>query len=162
MTPRGGGESEIIFIGDSDLGTTASVGFLSPSAKRFDAEAFSSLFSSLSPLQNEPKYSNLDLMVPFGVRSVKSQTQEESSLKLSFSQATEKPESLNLMFAIGSSQELGYHRSRDCFQIVDFPVCSPEIDEISSSQIEGATSGGMLLSLGCAFAAAMAVVATLM
>lgn len=133
MTPRGGGDSEIIFVGSSDFGISASLGSLSPNAKRFDAEAFASLLSSQVPLEEAENFSNHELLLPFGARATKSNTDDDSFMSLRFSQTMEKPEVMYMMFAIGSSPAIGYHSSRGCFELTEFPDC--ETNEATDSEI---------------------------
>lgn len=146
MTPRGGGDTELIFISTSDLITTASLGSLSPSAKRFNDDAFSSLLSSLAPLSDAENFADVELLLP---------TDPEGSLDLSFSQRMKKPELMNMMFAIGSSLAIGYHSSRDCFQLTEFPACleKPSLD----SPISSTESSSHGISIASAIAAATVV-----
>ena len=86
-------------------------------------------------------------------------TSPNGSVILSFSQQfVEKPEVMNLMYAIGMSSTLGIHTSRSCFDIVEFPACPAMANEnsesMASSMVEIESSG----STTSAFYAAMMTV----
>lgn len=135
MTPRGGGESPIILISaDSISGgvPAAYYGSLSPALKSFDSEAVTSLYSSLTPLADVDGFTDVEVTLPSSTEVSLSSTSTESSstgsVRLHFKQQMEAPEVMHLMYAIGSSSQLGYHSSRLCFEVEAFPPCSTEAE----------------------------------
>ena len=136
MTPRGGGSSDIILIESSrnvggDFESTASFGLLSPSVKRFNSDAVSSIYENLVPLGDAEGFSDVQVSIlsaddPTAI-DTKSNVNGGSIIQLSFKQnqtpgaAPGSP--MNLMYAIGKGQQLGYHSSRLCFQVSEFPPC---------------------------------------
>merc|ERR1712107_590423 len=44
------------------------------------------------------------------------------------------PDVMNLMYAIGMTAELGFHVSRSCFDVVDFPTCPASLSSSSSDE----------------------------
>merc|ERR1712176_1275454 len=49
---------------------------------------------------------------------------DSKSVNLSFYQSVEKrPEAMYLMYAIGMSPQISMHKTRSCFEILEFPTC---------------------------------------
>merc|ERR1719329_2100928 len=62
-------------------------------------------------------------------KSPRSSISAEDTLTLNFKQIVdEKPDTMNLMFAIGMTSDLGFHTTRGCFQLDSFPSC-PQVSE---------------------------------
>jgi hypothetical protein len=41
------------------------------------------------------------------------------------------PGAMHLMYAIGSSTDVGYHKTRECFEITEFPSCPTNSEEVT-------------------------------
>ena len=154
MTPRGGGDSEIILLSNDPQNNNilgAFYGALSPAAKSFDADAVGAIYASLVALDQATGFSNVQVSVLSEEEdtaiSSASLKMPEGSVQLHFQQSMEDaPDVMYLMYAIGSSPQLGYHGSRLCFEVVDFPNCttsssSKESDEVSTEESSATTSG---------------------
>ena len=64
------------------------------------------------------------------------------SVVLKFKQSMDKvPEVMHLMYAVGSTPQLGHHTTRMCFEVTQFPDCAA-----------GSTSGASLQATGALFA----------
>merc|ERR1711906_33804 len=99
----------------------------------------------------------------------------DTSVTLSFKQefTNRPPDVMHLMYAIGMTAELGFHVSRSCFDIVDFPVCSsssssdevppPRTNEsIEAWKEENALQSSSLGQFGSSTSAAVAVTVTIL
>lgn len=139
MSPRGGGDQDALFLLSSTIEkkeafaaaaslvsseTTAHIGSLSPSLKSFDNNVVSSLQNSLSPLSGSPDYDQVQVVTELN------NDQDTASVLLSFqynvkSRLSSSPlETLHMTYAIGRTSEIGYHATRACFEVVDFPTCA--------------------------------------
>jgi len=113
MTPRGGGDGEIVFVQPDNNGNYAmSFGPLSPSLKVFNADTTSEFEQGLIPIADAKgfdssvvSYSNGNLIMGFA-RSYDS-----------------KPSVLHLTSASGTNAKVSYHSSRECFKVSDIPAC---------------------------------------
>merc|ERR1712176_1309183 len=115
--------------------------------KSMSPTAFSAINDSLSPLEETTGYSDVSVTAPMleeeavvaierSVPTTKSGGDDSTtSVTLSFKQefADGPPDVMNLMYAIGMTAELGFHVSRSCFDIVDFPTCPSSSSSSSSS-----------------------------
>eukprot|EP00931_Biecheleriopsis_adriatica_P032727 TRINITY_DN1905_c0_g1_i1.p1 TRINITY_DN1905_c0_g1~~TRINITY_DN1905_c0_g1_i1.p1 ORF type:complete len:837 (-),score=194.46 TRINITY_DN1905_c0_g1_i1:49-2214(-) len=114
MTPRGGGNAELVFAKpESDGSYSMHFGDLMPSMKRFEGDWQTSFTGQLKAL------SGLD---DFGAHSSEYQN-GELSFMFTRKYAT-KPEKLYMNFAYGSAAEIGYHKSRGCFEVDSLPTCA--------------------------------------
>jgi len=149
MTPPDGSDSNIIMIAQQK----AYVGTLSAAAKSMSPTALSAITESLSPLEEMTGYSDVSVTAPMMSDSNTDETliaiersspttttaitpsSSDTSVTLSFKQefTNGPPDVMHLMYAIGMTAELGFHVSRSCFDIVDFPVCSSSSSASSSS-----------------------------
>lgn len=154
MTPRGGDDGEMILLTSPhvhddipSMTTTSSSkmtmatnapeggevmvyhGPLPQSAKRFQPEddLLSSMYGNLTPLYETMGFS--DVMM---VRDV-----EGGMVRLRFERELEGvPEKMHLTYARGGAPVLGYHRTRVCFEVVEFPEC-PQQGEDDISFVDG-------------------------
>lgn len=163
MTPRGGGDGEVVLImgeGDDQITPVATYGPLPPAARRFEG------FDELSALPL------LDAAEGFSHASVE-RADDDGAVTLRFRRAAAgamldesngqpamaarsgggdgggvlPPEAMHLTYAYGMGPTLGYHEKKGCFEIIDFPACpvesttSEEEDEESSAG-DSSGSGG--------------------
>merc|ERR1711865_473359 len=108
-----------------------------------------------------------------------SSSSSDTSVTLSFKQefTNGPPDVMNLMYTIGMTAEPGFHVSRSCFDIVDFPVCSSSSSASSSSdevppprtnesieawKEENASQSSSLGQFGSSTSAAVAVMVTIL
>lgn len=116
MTPRGGGDGEVVFAQPDAQGVYAlSFGPLPEQLRRFAADAASAFKEGLTPLaqaddfhQGRAEHSGGSLVVDFARRY------------------TSKPaEALRFSYAVGTSKEIGYHLKRGCFSVAEpLQACS--------------------------------------
>ena len=135
MTPPGGGDTPIVMITQSPDETFPMVhtGSMGPAVKRFDQAAIGSIYDSFVPLAETVGYSEVSLLAPMldsgdaapAIALSRSTAGNDSkSVYLSFQQSVdERPEAMYLMYAIGVSPQIGMHKTRGCFEIVEFPTC---------------------------------------
>ena len=119
-------------------GTEAYYAMLPTAARSFSAEAIGSINDNLTPLNEKEGYSSVDLHLPSPTSTMarSGHTGAEDSVVLHFMQSMEEaPEVMHLMYAIGSSREMGYHLSRECFDIAEFPTCPIADSTTGSSSI---------------------------
>jgi hypothetical protein len=145
MSPRSGADTQIILISQSspEENAGAFLGALPPAARGMGEEAILSIYQSLVPLSETESFSNVSVHTPASLSSISrtdpsSSTISDSSVVLEFKQTMEKaPEKMNLMYAIGSTSQLGFHATRNCFEIVDFPSCYISPTKVSGSDQDG-------------------------
>jgi hypothetical protein len=148
MNPRSGDDTSIVLIlanADTDEGSSSSSGgaaqqafsaSLPAQARGGTEEAVASIYPTLTPLENSESYSNVLLREPNDddddvtavSRGESSSSSSSSSLLLEFSKSVDSvpPETtMHLMYAIGSQPTLGFHATRSCFEVSDFPKCPP-------------------------------------
>lgn len=150
MNPRGGGDSEMILLttgeGDEDDSMNAYYTMLPSAARSFDVDAFSAISNTMIPLNEREGYSNIALHLPSPVSTMarSSHAGAEDSVVLHFQQSMDaSPDVMHLMYAIGSSAQVGYHLSRECLDITKFPTCPTANADTSSNVADTAgTSSG--------------------
>lgn len=130
---KGGMDTDIILIAADPLSgeATAAKGLLPAVARSSQSGALASVYSSLSSLETSQGYSNVTLLSPFSF-DVVSQTRsfglegiDTDSVVLRFHQSMDvAPEVMHLMYAIGTGPQLGYHATRLCFEVTEFPKCA--------------------------------------
>lgn len=154
MIPKDGSDTEIILIG-TDPSTemiSASKGAMSALVRSGDPGAIGMIYPTLSALENADGYSNVKVSVLEGDISgvsVKNADTESVSVDLDFSQNfDEKPEAMYMMYAIGTSPQLGYHDSRQCFEITEFPECKTESTMESTSAAISASGALSMIVAG--------------
>jgi len=152
---KNGADTDIILIASdpfSDI-ATASKGVLSPAARTLDPTAVTSIYTTLTPLENTEGYSDVSLTVTSGseatvqTRAADLAADDASSVVLKFKQSMDEvPEVMYLMYAMGSTPELGYHATRMCFEVTQFPECAGEPSSKEENVIGVSTSGTSLKS----------------
>lgn len=138
MNPRDGGDTELILLtADSPDGEVgAHFTFLPKMARSFDGDSLSSIYSNMVPLEEKDGFSDVGLHLPSDVSTITKSAHDgaEDSVVLHFKQSKpEAPEAMHLMYAVGSAPEIGYHRTRKCFDISAFPTC-PAASSASEGQ----------------------------
>lgn len=132
MTPPSGGVTPIVLIthleGDGEVPKAHSTSLL-PTAKTLSADAFASMYMLARDLEETDDHSDVSVIAPQITTSImRSGLFDDDTVSLSFKRVVgEKPEQLNLMYAIGMSSELGIHTTRKCFVIDAFPSCSSPV-----------------------------------
>ena len=151
MLPRDGGDTNIILLSVTDLtGPTASYGQISSATRALDEEGVTDIYSSLTPLETVDGYSGVKVFAPGSVSASSTEFQQSSSssVQLVFQQQVDTaPEAMYLMYAIGSSPILGYHASRLCFEVTEFPACGEGYANIGTDSnntdgSDGSVTGG--------------------
>lgn len=159
MNPRGGGDTEMILITDEEAHFTR----LPTMARSFDETAVSSIYEKMTPLEEEDGFSDVSLHMPPAAAAVAKSAGLEDAVLLHFKQSMpEAPEVMYLMYAIGSSPEVGYHKTRKCFEITEFPICPTEEPSMPSSgsetvSVEAESSAQRIAILGAMLASALAM-----
>jgi len=156
MIPRSGADTQIILIQQSspEEDAQAFLGSLPAAARGMSEEALSSVYQSLESLQDTESFSNVVLETPSTTTTAEARMSngQSKSVRLEFLQFRNSTEgALHLMYAIGSSSTLGFHTTRHCFDVTEFPICAH-----SESQSEIDVSGGQIKeddtsSSGCFF-----------
>jgi hypothetical protein len=132
MTPTSGGVTPIVLIthleGEGEVPKAHSTSLL-PTAKTLSSDAFASMYMLARPLSETDDHSDVSVIAPqvsnAAVSVTRSSLTTDDTVTLNFKRVVgEKPEKLNLMYAIGMSSELGIHTTRKCFVIDAFPTCS--------------------------------------
>jgi hypothetical protein len=135
MNPRGGGDSKIILLTLSPTGDSVEphFGLLPVATRSFDGAAVTSVYDSLIPLGEKEGYADVHIRVPTTDSTAFTKSEGSStagSLILHFQQSMDTvPEAMYFTYAIGSSNQMGYHRTRECFDITEFPSCPMNSDE---------------------------------
>lgn len=122
MNPRGGGDTELILVASQEAHFT----LLPPPARSFNDGAVTSIYDNMTPLGEKDGFSDVHLHLPTTASAITKNANEaeEDSVLLHFKQSMPSaPEVMHLMYAIGSSPEVGYHKTRKCFDITEFPTC---------------------------------------
>jgi len=139
MTPPSGGVTPIVLIthleGEGELPRAHSTSLL-PTAKTLSSDAFASMYMLARDLGETDDHSDVSVIAPqvsnAAVSITRSSLTTDDTVTLNFKRVVgEKPEQLNLMYAIGMSSELGIHTTRKCFVIDAFPTCSSPDAEVS-------------------------------
>jgi len=114
MTPRGGGDGEVVFAQpDNDGNYAMSFGALPPSLKVFNADATSEFEDGLTPIVDAEGFDN----------SLASYS--NGHLVIGFARSYDtKPSALHLTMASGIDAKVSYHSTRECFEVTDIPECS--------------------------------------
>ena len=146
MTPRSGADTPIVLVMHSALEENANVysGSLPPMARSGNEEAVSSIYPTLTPLTEAESFSNVNLQLPMGFTSIarSDASLASDSVLLEFSQAVDSiPETMYLMYAIGSQSTLGFHATRSCFEVTEFPSCPTGNATTAASNNEQGESG---------------------
>lgn len=125
MNPRGGGDSEIILITNEEAHFT----LLPTLSRSFDQGAVSSIYDNMVPLEEKEGFSQVELQTPTAASALSKSAQEgdKDSVLLHFKQSMPTtPDVMHLMYAIGSTPNVSYHKTRKCFDITEFPTCPVE------------------------------------
>jgi len=126
MIPRSGANADMILV-TTETGSVpvASYGPLLSSVRNFDPSAINELSQGLTPLATTDGFS--DVEVSFSETTAVARSAEASTdsvLKLHFKQTMNSaPEVMHLMYAVGLTQQMGYHSTRECFDVTQFPPC---------------------------------------
>lgn len=140
MTPSSGGVTPIVLIthleGEGEV-PKAHLTSLLPTAKTLSSDAFASMYMLARDLSETPDHSDVSVFAPQVSNAVimaRSSFTTDDTVTLNFKRAVEeKPEQLNLMYAIGMSSELGIHTTRKCFVIDTFPKCSSPNGDVADN-----------------------------
>jgi hypothetical protein len=117
MTPRGGGDGEVIFAHASEgFAYTVHHGPLQASLKRFDATAASKFMEGLQALDSANGYSGGAVEYAGG----------KGTLRFTRAFATQ-PQALHMSYALGSTKAVGYHKSRGCFSVPAVRQCGAPV-----------------------------------
>jgi hypothetical protein len=110
-------------------------GSLPSAARGMNQEAMALIYQSLVPLEASESFSNVVLEMngtpdetgaPIDRSGTVEEFDDKGSVTLTFVQSMgrdEIPTEMHLMYAIGSTCQLGVHATRSCFDIFDFPTC---------------------------------------
>jgi len=135
MTPIDGGNTPLVLITheDEDKPPLCFTTDLVPAAKSMNKSVFESMSSLKKPMEQSSKYMDVSIDAPIMsnmmTKSPRSSFSAEDTVTLNFKQIVdEKPDTMNLMFAIGMTSDLGFHTTRGCFQLDSFPSC-PQVSE---------------------------------
>ncbi len=152
MNPRGGGDTEIILLSapsSEDAMVAPFFAILPTSARTLDGSAVTSIYDSMIPFQEKEGFSSVDLYLPVAMSEALSRSgtpsaatgQDSDKVVLHFQQAMTDgaPQVMHLMYAIGNTGTLGYHKTRECFDITEFPIC-PNRESASEGSAENADS----------------------
>lgn len=132
MTPPSGGVTPIVLIthleGDGEDPKAHSTSLL-PTAKTLSSDAFASMYMLARDLEETEDHFEVSVIAPQITTSImRSSLTDDDTVSISFKRVVEeKPEQLNLMYAIGMTSELGIHTTRKCFVIDTFPSCSSPV-----------------------------------
>ena len=170
MTPPSGGVTPIVLIthleGEGEVPKAHSTSLL-PTAKTLSSDAFASMYMLARDLGETDDHSDVSVIAPQisnpAVSITRSSLTSDDTVTLNFKRAVEeKPEELNLMYAIGMSSELGIHTTRKCFVLDTFPTCSSSngevVGEADGMKMEDAA---VKADMSSATAAMMSIFATL-
>jgi len=128
MIPRSGNDTQIILVAtQSDDETLAPhLTMLPREARGMSEAAITSIYDNQIPLSNVDGYSSVMLQVPSSETAVEKTGVAETSVVLKFQQSFPggAPEVMHLMYAIGSSPQVGFHANRECMDITEFPICT--------------------------------------
>lgn len=129
MNPRDGGDTEVIFIlADDDGQVSATHGPMSPSARRMGrgTEA-DDILGAQVPLDEAIGFSHGSVSIEDDIVSLHFRRTMEpttpTGVAISRSSEVDPPQVMHLTYAVGTRQELGYHRVRKCFEVTEFPLC---------------------------------------
>ena len=172
MTPPSGGNTPIVLVthASSDVAPQAHAGSLVPEAKSLSSDAFATMYQTLVPLEDTIEYTDVSVEAPMVDSSSttavgRASTSAEDTVVLNFKQVVDsKPEVMYLMYAIGSQSQLGFHTTRACFEVTDFPSCPSSQDNgvvIDISEDEESTNGATQASSGSQATASITIALTL-
>lgn len=166
MNPRGGGDTEIILL----TSTTSEESLLAPhfailpvAARSFDGSAVTSIYDNMVPLSEKEGFSSVQMFLPLAISEAVSRSVAPASgddadkVVMHFQQSVTEgvPEVMHLMYAIGNSAKVGYHKTRECFDITEFPACPDmsALEESSGNDVNSSNgSGAASLALGASAA----------
>ena len=135
MNPRSGADSPMVLVMHSPEveKPKAFSGMLPAAARGGSQEAVSSIYSTLTDLELSESFSNVYLQVPTSDEaieprdvSIELNNDASDTVVLEFSQSIAKadiPETMFMTYAIGSQATLGFHSTRACFEVTEFPSC---------------------------------------
>ncbi len=139
MTPPSGGVTPIVLVthleGEGEVPRAHSTSLL-PTAKTLSSDAFASMYMLARDLGETDDHSDVSVIAPQisnpALSITRSSLTTDDTVTLNFKRSVEeKPDQLNLMYAIGMSSELGIHTTRKCFVLDAFPKCSSANDEVA-------------------------------
>jgi len=143
MIPRSGADSDMILV-TTDTGSVpvASFGPLLSSVRNFDPAAMNELSEGLTPLATTDDFSDVEVSFSEATAVARSaEASTDSVLKLHFKQTmNSEPEVMHLMYAVGLTQQMGYHSTRECFEVTQFPPC---VDENAVGELAKSEGGSM-------------------
>lgn len=115
MTPRGGGDGEVVYAAPGSNGEySVKFGPLPHTLKSFAGSSNGDFLANLAPLGD------------FGAEDLSEGAVERQGddLILSFARRySSQPEGLHLSLAVGLSGDLSYHQTRDCFEVQALSPC---------------------------------------
>jgi hypothetical protein len=178
MNPRSGDDTSIVLIlanadeeEDEEGGGASQQAFsasLPAQARGGTEEAVASIYPTLTPLENSDLYSNVMLREPNDDDDTtavsRGESTSSSSLLLEFSKSVDSvpPETtMYLMYAIGSQPTLGFHATRSCFEVSEFPKCPANGDMTGTNSVEEDAVGSAASAVATSLVAAMTAAALL-
>ncbi|KAL3942392.1 MAG: hypothetical protein SGARI_000281, partial [Bacillariaceae sp.] len=162
MNPRSGADTPIVLVMQSPLEDTpqAFSGMLPAAARGGSQEAVASIYPTLTVLEQADAFSSVNLQVPTGDEAIERSSGASDSVVLEFSQSmtrAEIPETMYMSYAIGAQATLGFHTTRACFEITEFPSC-PQPGNASAGATEASNlEDSSAFSIGCSLVAVVAV-----
>lgn len=168
MTPPTGGVTPVVLLmqDSEDVPPQAYKTQLVPEAKALSSVAFESMTTMMRPLNDVDGYMDVSINAPMAstnaaaVQVARSSSLEaEDTVTLHFKQDVgEKPETMNLMFAIGMSSQLGVHITRGCFEVQPTPCKNQDMESesinlgenevtVKTSVAAGMSSSGVVFAL---------------
>lgn len=146
---KNGADTDIILIAAAPSGAAnAFKGKLPAAARSRNETAVTSIYTTLSPLESAERYSDVSLTAPSddGVTE-QERSSSSDSVVLSFKQSMDQvPEVMHLMYAVGSTPQMGYHATRMCFEVTQFPDCAG-VPTSSGFRATPAVAAAMVMSL---------------
>ena len=143
MTPRGGGDGEVVWVQPEANGEiSVKFGMLPGAIRGFSPSASQEFLASLQQLEATPDIGEGSASFRDGKMAV--------TLKRSYT-TDAVPVEFHLNFAHGAAADIGYHPSRGCFKLDGLPPCGEEA---------GIDAGCPVCQEGCAQQVASSAFAT--
>mmetsp|Transcript_55567 Transcript_55567/g.166558 ORF Transcript_55567/g.166558 Transcript_55567/m.166558 type:complete len:283 (-) Transcript_55567:216-1064(-) len=132
MTPRDGSDGTFVYVSGEDGALKAKYGLLPSSAKRFAADGDGStaggIVDGLKDINESEGFAEGSATIGEDGTSIelsfrRKVASSDASRTVSRSGVFAPPDAMYLTYAVGSTPELGYHETRRCFEVKDFPLC---------------------------------------
>jgi len=138
MNPLDGSPTPIVLVQHAagDASPMAYSTDLVAAAKGMSEDAFAQIYMAAVPLDEAEGFSDVSIEAPTSLQIARSLVPDDDTLSVHFKHSVEDSSIQHLMFAIGMTNQLGFHTTRGCFEVKPVPCSSNTGSSLSAPSTE--------------------------